>query len=186
MKQTIAILLLLILLVSCGNNDLKKQFNCTQKHDFSELKEYNDFLKHFKMELPTNWKTNLYYDEYSSEIFSADTTKGLTSSYIIDVAWRQGELTIDDAFSKSLTDSLQQREQLQTSKSGIIKFLKYPSFYNVSQGEKSGYTYNYLQVFVKTKPDEYLTLTAKVYGDEAIDERLCESIELFEEIEVLK
>ncbi|MCB0486621.1 MAG: hypothetical protein R2821_06265 [Flavobacteriaceae bacterium] len=186
MKKLLFPLIIAFLAVSCSNNNLKKQFDCNKKHEFTELKEYNDFLKHFKVELPNHWKTNLYYDDYSSEIFSADTTKGLSNSYILDIAWRQGELTIDDSFSDSLKDSLQLKEQLQTVKSGQTVFKKLPGFWNLSKGEKSGYTYNYLQVFVKTKPDEYITLTTKVYGDENVDERLCESISLFENLEISK
>jgi hypothetical protein len=48
----------------------------------------------------------LYYDDFKSQIYAADTAKQLTETYILDVAWHQGELTLDDALAKKITDVL--------------------------------------------------------------------------------
>ena len=51
--------------------------------------------------------------------------------------------------------------------------------------ENAGYPYHYLQVYIKTEIDEYFTFTTKVYGSDNIEERLCESIALFDQIEII-
>lgn len=185
MKKLIYLIMSTSLLLSCAKNDLKKEFNCKGKIEMSDVKQYRDILKKFKIDLPKNWKTNLYYDEFSSELFAADTTRGLTNSYILDISWRQGELNIDKAFEKALNDSLQLKENLKTARSGNITFKKFPAFWNLSSGEKSGYPYNFLQVFVKTEIDEYIVMTSKVYGNENVNERLCESVDIFENLNIL-
>ena len=46
--KKLTILILAIVIVSCKSNSLKKEFDCDANAKFSELKEYGDFLKHFK------------------------------------------------------------------------------------------------------------------------------------------
>ncbi len=184
--KNLIILLIAISVISCQSNILDKEFNCEKSTNLSELKEYKDFLKNFKIDIPKNWKTNLYYDEYSSEIQSADTTKRLTKTYLLNISWNQGELNLDDNFANSLNDSLRINDRLTVTKSGFGKFKNKPSYFNLSTGQHSGYPYQYLQVFIKTHFDEYIRLTSKVYGKDNIDERLCESIELFEGIQFLE
>ncbi|MDY7396379.1 hypothetical protein UMM65_14100 [Aureibaculum sp. 2210JD6-5] len=185
MKKAI-IIILAIVFISCQSNSLKEQFNCEIDVEFSELKEYRDFLKNFRIQVPKNWKTTLYYDEYSSEIYSADTTKQLTDTYVLEMSWKQGELEINDDFAKKINDTLQLKEQLKMTKSGFGKFKKKPMYFNLSEGTRSGINYKYLQVYLKTNIDEYITLTSKVFGDKLVDERLCESVELFESLQLIE
>lgn len=184
MKQ-IVLLLITLMLFSCSSNSLKKEFNCKGNFELT-TKEYHDVLKKFTIELPETWKTQMYYDEYSSEIFSADTTKALSESYIFDASWKQGELNINDSFTKSLKDSLKLKEELTTVRSGILEFNGKPGFWNLSKGTKMGHTYHYLQIFVKTGVDDYITSTTKVFGNENVDERLCESVTLFDNLNLIK
>lgn len=183
--KKIVILILAIGIVSCQGNSLKKEFDCETNAKFSELKEYRDFLKNFRIEVPKSWKTTLYYDEYSSEIYSADTTKQLTDTYVLEISWKQGELNIDEAFAKKINDTLQLKEQLKMAKSGFGKFKKKPMYFNLSEGTRSGIDYKYLQVYLKTNIDEYITLTSKVFGDKLVEERLCESVELFNNLKLI-
>lgn len=184
--KKLTILILAISFISCQSNSLKEQFNCETNSGFSELKEYRDFLKNFRVKVPMKWKTTLYYDEYSSEIFSADTTKQLTDSYLLEMSWHQGELTLDDSFAKKINDTLQLKEQLKMTKSGFGKFKKKPMYFNLSEGIRSGINYKYLQVYLKTNIDEYITLTSKVFGDKLVEERLCQSVELFESLQLIE
>jgi hypothetical protein len=183
--KKIIVLFVAISIVSCKKSLLESEFNCKNSKNFSELKEYKDILKNFTIKVPKNWKTSLYFDEYSSEVHTADTTKQLTETYLLDISWKQGELKLDDAFANSLTDSLRIKERLITAKSGFGEFKNKPSYFNLSAGKYSGHQYQYLQVFIKTNVDEYITLTTKVFGDTNVDERLCESIELFEGIQLI-
>lgn len=184
--KRIIILILTIGFVSCQSNLLKQEFACETNADFSELKEYRDFLKHFRVQVPKNWKTSLYYDEYSSDIYSADTTKQLTDSYVLEMSWKQGELKLDGAFAKNINEKLHFEEKLKVTKSGFGKFKKKPMYFNLSEGIRSGINYKYLQIFIQTNIDEYITLTSKIFGDKLVDERLCQSVELFDSLELIE
>jgi len=184
--KNLIILLIAITSISCQSNILDKEFNCEKSTNLSELKEHKDFLKNFKINVPNSWKTNLYYDDYSSEIQSADTTKQLTKSYLLNISWNQGELNLDDTFANSINDSLRINEHLKVVKSGFGNFKSKSSYYNLSAGQHSGYPYQYLQVFIKTDVDEYIRLSSKIYGKDNADERLCESIEVFNSIQFLE
>ena len=77
-----------LLLSSCGNKtDLTKEFSCKSKHQLAVLEEVHDFNKNFTIEVPKHWNTKLYYDNVQSEIFSADTIKSLSESYIMNFSW---------------------------------------------------------------------------------------------------
>ena len=184
--KKIILLLIAISVISCQSNLLDKEFKCEKTTNLSELKEYKDFLKNFKIDIPKNWRTSLYYDEYSSEIQSADTTKQLTKTYLLNISWNQGELNLDDNFANSLNDSLRINEHLKVLKSGFGKFKSNPSYFNLSVGQHTGYPYQYLQVFIKTNVDQYIRLTSEVYGKDNIDERLCESIKVFNSIQFIE
>ncbi len=180
--KKIAILLLTISLISCQKNDLKKAFNCKSTSSFSDVKEVRDIMKKFKLKLPGHWKTQLYYDEFQSEIYSADTTKSLTNTYVLDVSWHQGELNLDKTFDQNVKDTLAIKEKLSPVKTKFIKFKEKPSYFNLSKGKSGKHTYHFLQVYVKTEVDEYFTFTTKVYGDDNVDTRLCEAIKIYNEI----
>jgi len=176
--KKIIVLALIISFISCQKNDLKKEFNCKSTTAFSDTKEIRDILKKFKIKFPRSWKTQLYYDEFQSEIYSADTTKSLTEAYILDISWHQGELNLNDTFDQSVKDTLAIKENLSPVRSDFIKFKERPSYWNLSKGKNGNHTYHFLQVYVKTEVDEYFTFTTKVYGDENVDSRLCEAIQL--------
>tara|TARA_R110002073_G_scaffold72537_1_gene177209 strand:- start:191491 stop:192048 length:558 start_codon:yes stop_codon:yes gene_type:complete len=184
--KKILILLLAIELVSCQKNNLKSQFTCTSSSEFGKTKEFRDIMKKFKVAIPANWKTQLYYDETKSQIYSADTTKQLTETYIYDVTWHQGELELNDSFAQKVKDTLAIKEQLNTVKSGFSEFKDKPIYWNLASGISSNFPYQILQVYVKSDLDEYITFTTKVYGSDQVDERFCESIELFDEMVIIE
>ncbi len=182
MKQFFIILILFLTLISCQKEDLTEVFNCKGTTNFSKTKEYTDVLKHFKINIPKSWNTELYYDEFQSELYSADTTKRLTETYIVDITWHQGELVFNNDFEQKVIQVLKGKEHLKVVKSGYGKFKKLSSYYILSQGKNSNHDYHFLQIFIKYKADEYYTLTTKIYGNEFIEERICTSISLFKDI----
>ena len=115
MKKVI-LLILTISVISCQKNELSDEFNCKTTSEFSEVKEIRDVLKKFKITLPTKWKTQLYYDDFQSEIYSADTTKSLKETYILDISWHQGELNLDEFFDQTVRDTLAIKEGLSLVK----------------------------------------------------------------------
>ena len=184
--KKILLLLFALSLIGCQKNDLKKEFKCKSNTEFSDTKEVRDVLKKFKLTLPSNWKTQLYYDDFQSEIISADTTKSLKETYILDISWHQGELELNEFFDQTVKDTLAIKEGLSLVKSNFSEFHKKPCYWNLSIGKSGEFTYHFFQVYVKTEVDEYYTFTTKIYGDENIDERLCSSIQLTEKIKFIE
>ncbi len=180
-----AILALSLLTTSCNQNNVQSALDCRGSIHFSDTKEMKDVMKKFQLNVPKTWKSNLYFDEYQSALYTADTTKELSETYIVDLAWHQGELLLDDNLDTKIKDLVQSKEQLETLKSGFSNFKNTPSYYNLSIGSAMQKTYHYLQIFTPTKVDEYYTFTVKIYGEEAVEERICESIALFENLTFL-
>ncbi|MDH3321423.1 MAG: hypothetical protein OEM04_00450 [Flavobacteriaceae bacterium] len=187
MKHLISIIILTITLISCNKKDtIGDAFDCKTPSHFTNSKEYKDILKHFKIKIPKDWKTSLYYDEFQSELYSADTTKQLSETYIADITWHQGELDFNEAFEKKIHQNLIDKEQLKIIKSGYGEFINHKSYYNLSTGINTDITYHYLQIYLQYSVDEYYTFTSKIYGDEFVNERICASISLFKNIEFIK
>jgi len=182
MKRVIIITITIFSLISCQRNDLIKEFDCTSSVNMGESKEMRDILKKFKIIVPKSWKTQLYYDEFKSQIYSADTTKNLTETYVLDIAWHQGELKLNEFFEQKVIDTLAINEQLTTYKSKFGKFHGKDAYWNLSEGIDSGFPYNHLELYIKTDFDEYFTITTKIYGQDNINTRLCESILIVDKI----
>lgn len=183
MKKFVLALTAICILASCEKNELRETFDCNT-YGFANLKTHTDILKHFKIELPSDWKTSFYYNEYASDIYSADTTKQLTETFIVDASWKQGELHLTDDFVKKI-DTLNMQDSLVTTVSQFAKIKNKLSYINVAKGEQSGHPYQHLQIFIKLGVDDYLTLSSKIYGEKLAKERLCKSIDLFNRIELL-
>ena len=186
MKYIYILIATLFIFTSCENNELKEQFECDAPTHFTNTKEYKDVLSKFYIEIPKYWKTQLYYDEFQSDLYSADTTKQLSETYLIDITWHQGELNFDKEFKSNISKNLKGKGLLKVIKSGIVKFKKHDSYYNLSTGKNSELTYHYLQIYLKYKPDEYFTFTSKIYGDRNTNERVCASISIFNNIIFIK
>ncbi len=186
MKYFSIILITITLITSCQKNKLRDQFECDTPTHFTKTKTFKDVLNKFKIDIPKYWKTQLYYDEYQSDLYSADTTKQLSETYLIDITWHQGELHFDEDFKSNISKDLKNKGLLKQIKSGFLKFKKHDSYYNLSVGKSADLTYHYLQVYLKYKPDEYYTFTSKIYGDKYINERVCSSISIFNNIKFIK
>lgn len=187
MKKIIILFLTVVVSInsSCKKNELKQNFQCKSNINFSNTKTYEDVLKHFKIDIPKVWKTNLYYDEFQSELFSADTTKQLTETFIISISWHQGELQFNDVFENKINKRLL-KEKLKPINSGYGKFKDLPMYYIYSKGVNLKFDFHLTQIYVKFKPDEYYLFTTKFYGDKFIDERICTSFSLFKKIKFNK
>ncbi len=187
-KITVTVLTCLaiaVLLGGCKNSKFEREFNCDTPMSFSNTKTYKDVLGHFEIDIPKNWKTSLYYDEYQSKLYTADTTRNLSESYIIDVTWHQGELIIDDDLERLVSEQVGREFNLIPVKAGEGEFLDYPAYYHISTGQKNNMNWHYLQIYLKYEPDEYYTLTSKIYGDELVTERICASFAVFKELDFI-
>lgn len=167
---------------SCSKqSNISKDFNCNTS-TYDNLETLNDFKKNFSIQLPKNWKTNYYYDDVVSSIYSADTTLSLTQATLIDASYILNPIAIDAKFiNKVKSDN--QKMQLQEVTSKKTTFLGKPSYYNLSIGEKGKYDYQILNIFTKTNMG-FLHVKTEIYGDSLVNERICKAVNLINKIKV--
>ena len=182
MKYSILLAVLAFSFLGCENSKFEREFDCDTPVHFTNTKTYKDVLNHFEIDIPKNWRTKLYYDELQSKVYTADTTKQLSESYIIDVTWRQGELIFNDEFEEKVNELASRDFQLIPVKSGYGKFLDKPSYYHISTGKNANMNWHFLQIYVQYNTDEYYLLSSKIYGDDFVSERICATFALFKNI----
>jgi hypothetical protein len=185
MKKGWLIIIIGMFVIGCSKqSELEKIFNCEATNTAS-LKEITDFNKNFKIGIPTTWKTNLYYDEFQSEIFTADTTKQLTEAYILNTSFNYGKLLFTPEFYAK-NDSIFKSLNFEKKNSGTIQFQEKPSYWQVVKGEKNGFPYQQFNLYVILSEDTYFNAVTEIYGETTIDERICESISIINHIEFLQ
>ena len=185
MKSFLYIIALFFILISCKNqSELSKTFNC-KTSNLSNSEVFTDFKQNFNITIPTNWNTELYYNEFQSEIFTADTTKQLSETYILDAAFNYGNLEFNDDFYNK-TASILATSNLQKIKDGSIKFKSKPAYWYLVKGTKKGFNYNQFNLLIKLSKETYFTAYSEIYGTNNIDERICESITILNSIEFLQ
>ena len=178
------VLLVLITVTSCAKKTaLETSFDCSSSVSFSDTKKVKDVKKNYTITVPGNWKTQLYYDEFQSDIFTADTTKELSSTYILDTSWKLGELTLDPEFESKIVTTFDSDLNLVNSKFETIQ--EKPAFWVLKKGKNKGFDYQVLHIFIKTSVDTYLEIKTEVYGSDNVNKRYCESIQLIKTIEFL-
>ena len=189
--KKIIILLLITSLYNCANKqELDTVFDCKSSNKLSKLKEYKDINKNFRILIPSIWNTKLYYDDNQSDIFSADTLKPLSQSYIFDASFWKDNLIFDNEFDKKISATLLKKEQLKPFKSGFIDTKNYKLYYNLSIGKKlinnKEYQVHALNYYLKSPSDGIIFANTKIYGDSLINERICEFNSILKTIEFLK
>ncbi len=174
-----------ILFTSCTeNSELNSIFNCNV-NSIEETKKVTDFKKNFSLDISTTWKTALYFDEFQSEIFTADTVKQLSDTFILDASFNFGKLEFDTDFHKK-TDSLLARNNFLKINEGIISFHSKPAYWYLIKGTKKGFTYHQLNLMVIISNSTYFKAYTDIYGDDHINDRICSSLSILEKIEFLQ
>ena len=185
MKHLLQIICLTLIFSSCSKqSELSKTFDCSNTNTEQKSAQY-DFHKNFKLQLPTSWKTELYYNNFQSEIFSADTVKELTKTYILDASHNLGNIEFNDNYFIK-NDSTLKVNNLTIIKSNSSFFKEKPSFWYVANGIKKGYAYHQFNLTVVLGEQSYFNSFIEIYGEEAINERLCDAISIIESIEFLQ
>ena len=138
----------------------------------------------FSMEIPKTWKTNLYYDTSQSSIYTADTTKQLTETLLLDITNISKKINFSTSFKLK-----QEQENLSKSliqiKSKETTIFNKPSYYTISKGQKNGFKYQICHLFIKTNAQNFILAKAEIYGDSLVNERLCNAFTLIEKIKIL-
>jgi hypothetical protein len=171
-----------LLFFSCNKSEIKKDFNCI-KTEFNNLENVTDVRDLFSIELPKDWKINLYEDETQSSIFAADTTKQLTETVLLDVTFIKNEINFDEAFLLN-----QEQENLVNNlikiKSKKVTILNKPSLYIIYKGKKGTFNYQTCHTFIKINEDNFIFAKTEVYGDSLVNFRFCKAIQLIENIKI--
>jgi len=184
MKNTIIIIVLFSFLSCSKQSKFSKIYNCNSTI-IENTKAVIDFKKNFKLIIPTNWKTKLYFNENESEIFSADTLKQLTESFILGTSFNHGILNFDANFYKK-TDSILTKNNLLIINSGNQSFQSKPAYWYVAKGSKNGFIYHQFNLTIKQSKNTYFNAYSEIYGANKINERICETISILEKIEFLQ
>ncbi|PHR72920.1 MAG: hypothetical protein COA67_04240 [Lutibacter sp.] len=176
------VLLILITTTSCVKKTvLETTFDCSNSVSFSDTKKVKDIKKNFTIAVPENWKTQLYYDEFQSDIFTADTTKELSDTYILDASWKFGELILDTGFETKMRSN----SDMNVVISKFENIQEKPAFWYVEKGENKGFDYQVLHIYLKTSVDTYLEIKTEVYGSKNVEKRFCESMQIIKSIEFI-
>lgn len=184
-KITLLFFISFLALVSCNKqSELGKTFNC-KNESFSNLENVKDVKKAFSVTIPKNWKTNLYTSEIQSSIYTADTTKQLTESYLLDFTLVNKKIKLNDNFKlKKEYENLSQN--LVKIKSGELFFKEKPTYYTISVGKKKGFYYKVCHFFIKINQENFMIVKAETYGKEQVNDRICKAVSLIEKIQFLE
>ncbi|WP_196892753.1 hypothetical protein [Aureivirga marina] len=187
--HNIYLIFILLVCIGCSKNPttyLNSEFDCSSsEYKTNDLEEVIDIKKNFIMKIPETWKTNLYYSDYESEIFSADTTKSLTNTFILDVSMVNGNLKMDQDSESLVINKYVQEEGLELISSGRGDFQGKKSFWFLAEGSRRDYKYTNYLVFVKNSERKYLKMKTEMFGGTGIDNKICNSIELINQIKIL-
>ena len=173
----------IFLLLSCANrNQIIKDFNC-KKTAHNNLEIVTDVKDLFSIELPKNWKTNLYKNEVQSSIFTADTTKQLTGTVLLDVTFIQNKINFDNAFL------LKQEQEYLSKKLIKIKSKEFvihekTAYYMLFKGKKGEFNYQICNTFIKVNESNFILAKTEVYGDSLVNQRFCSAFSLIENIKL--
>ena len=171
----------IILLASClPKASLTNKFECSIAI-FSNLEKINDFKNFFTVYYPDKWKTNLYYDKNQSSIFTADTTKQLTETMLLDITHVSNKLTLDFDFISKIKKNLHTDDLVETESSSL-NFKDQKAYYFKAAGKKGKFDYNIFNLFIKINENNYIHSKIEVYGDSLINQRICNGIRLINKI----
>lgn len=185
MKKITYLLTILFLFNACSKKAvLSSIFDCDTEY-FQNTKKITDFNKNFSLDITTTWKTAFYFDKYQSEIFTADTVKQLSDTFILDASFNFGKLEFSADFHKK-TDSILDVNSFQKINDGNISFQSMPAYWYLLKGRKKGFTYHQFNLMVIVSDNTYFKAYTEIYGDKNVNDRICSSISILEKIEFLK
>ena len=138
----------ILLIFSCQNkSELTKEFSCKNTKELSQLESVDDFNKNFTVRLPKHWNTKLYYDSVQSEIFSADTIKSLTESYIMDFAMVLSPIEVSGKLQNELLKKSADND-METIKASFHNFQGSDAYAHLGVGKNKNYTFYVFQYYI--------------------------------------
>jgi hypothetical protein len=170
-----------VLCISCEiKSTIQNDFDC-ETISIHNSETVEDVKGLFSLAIPNHWEINLYEDAMQSSIFTADTTKQLTKTVMLDVTLVENSIQFDEAFELK-----QEQEYLLNKlikiKSKTFTVAEKPALYMLFKGKKGKFNYQICNTFIKLNTKQFIVAKAEVYGDSLIDERLCRAFSIVENI----
>jgi hypothetical protein len=184
MKHIFFLIITSLLFINCNKqSSISEKYYCDSDFINSKVEKVEDFNKDFHVYLPVNWKTNLYYDDIESSIYSADTTKQLRNATILDITLIKSSINFNDEMKLKF-----EQEKLANGLIRIdhqkLNFLDRESYITRFNGVKNNISYRQLDFFVKINNMKFLHSKVSIYGDTLVDQRICKAIQLIEKIKI--
>ncbi len=185
MRFNILVFIASLLFFSCNKQSkLTLDFNCN-KTQFNNLEEITDVKNTFSVQFPKTWKTKLFYDAIQSSIFTADSTKQLTETVLLDITFIEKNVNFDDTFKLNQEQEHLSKSLIQTA-SKEIKLLNKPAYYSIAKGKKGNFKYQVCNTFIKLNKTNFILAKTEIYGDSLVQQRLCEAFSLIEKIKIIQ
>jgi len=176
-------LLLIFVGISCTKpTDLDRVLNCNTD-SYSNLEQVLDAKKQFSIPLPKSWKTNLFFDEIQSSIYSADTTLQLTQTTLIDITLFEKNIDFSLDFKKK-SYLTHYKNQLDEKISKELTVINKPAYLTLSEGKKGNFPYQIAEIYIQTNPKQFILAKIEVYGDSLAKKRLCKAFKLIDNIDL--
>jgi hypothetical protein len=185
MNKYLMLFIALLLFYNCTKQTkILKEFDC-RISNFTDLEEIKDVKNMFSIQIPKNWKTNLYQDEIQSSIFTADTTKQLTETTLLDVTFIKKQINFNEVFKLK-------QEQENLSKGYIrvkhkeFNFKEKEAYFTLSKGKKGDYPYQIFKNFIKINNQNFVLIKVEIYGDSITNKRFCKALKLMNNIKIVQ
>jgi len=175
-KLGFIVLIIFVTTYSCTNkNSIFKNYDCQTKPVTS--KKIADALNKFTLNIPKNWKTELYIDKSSSIFVTADTTKQLSQAFIIKVSLISGALNFDKELDTSLKVKLAE-SNWKNNKITKGFFESRSALLLKSTKQNTNVKTSALHLFSNTKSDYHFEIEIQCFGDKNIQNRFCKAISI--------
>ncbi len=178
----ILILCGLIALGSCSKtNTIFKDYNC-QTESIPTKPVLDAFLK-FSLEIPKNWKTELYIDQGTSIFATADTTKQLSEAFLLKVSQIPGQLILNQATTDIIKGELTKNLwQINSIQNGVFK--KFDALLINTQKNTSNKKISALHLYFGFGSEHYFEIEIQCFGDKNTDERYCQAIKIINSLNI--
>ncbi|NCP20426.1 MAG: hypothetical protein COS42_09115 [Flavobacteriales bacterium CG03_land_8_20_14_0_80_35_15] len=170
------ILMALMLCAGCSKNgEIFKDYNC--KTSAVQTKQIKDAYLKFSLEVPINWKTELYMDQSTSIFATADTTKQLSETFLIKTSLIPGLLRLNQATSDTIKSELTKNQwHINRIKKGLFKNAE--ALLITSQKQQSNIKIEGLHLYFSLENEHYFEIEIQCFGDKNSDERFCQAIKV--------
>lgn len=182
------VVLFSLAVTNCKQKDIENSLNlnCNNRAISTNTTAIKDIKNTFQLEIPASWRRQLYVDQYASKLHCADTVKELNDTYIFNLSWQEGELTLDSLFTHGLKLNALQRNESKIISTKSFTTRNKPSYSIYSKYNSNGVLTHDMQLYITNKDNSFYRLSVLIFGYEQIEERLCEALNIFKTCKLLK